>query len=104
MRSCRAASGERVAFTNADGRRLRRIRLHDLGHTFVTLALQAAVPVKIVSEILGHASETLTYDTYSRVIPGMAERDQQGRWARVPRPMRFNDYREPRLMLGSLIE
>ena len=32
-----------------------------------------AVPVKIVSEILGHASVTLTYDTYSHVIPGMAE-------------------------------
>lgn len=52
---------------------LRRIRLHDLRHTFATLALQAAVPVKIVSEILGHASVTLTYDTYSHVIPGMAE-------------------------------
>lgn len=52
---------------------LRRIRLHDLRHTFATLALQAAVPVKIVSEILGHASVTVTYDTYSHVIPGMAE-------------------------------
>ena len=52
---------------------LRRIRLHDLRHTFATLALQAAVPVKIVSEILGHASVTLTYDTYSHAIPGMAE-------------------------------
>ncbi|CAN5462304.1 site-specific integrase [soil metagenome] len=52
---------------------LRRIRLHDLRHTFATLALQANVPVKVVSEILGHASVTLTYDTYSHVIPGMAE-------------------------------
>ncbi len=52
---------------------LPQIRLHDLRHTFATLALQAAVPVKVVSEILGHASVTLTYDTYSHVIPGMAE-------------------------------
>jgi len=52
---------------------LRRIRLHDLRHTFATLALQAAVPVKIVSEILGHGPVTLTYDAYSYVIPGMAE-------------------------------
>jgi integrase len=57
----------------AHSAKLRRIRLHDLRHTFATLALQAAVPVKIVSEILGHASVTLTYDTYSHVIPGMGE-------------------------------
>ena len=52
---------------------LPEIRLHDLRHTFATLALQANVPVKVVSEILGHASVTITYDTYSHVIPGMAE-------------------------------
>jgi integrase len=47
------------------------IRLHDLRHTWATLALQAGVPVKIVSEILGHASVTITYDTYSHVSPAM---------------------------------
>jgi integrase len=29
--------------------------------------------VKIVSDILGHASISITLDTYSHVIPGMAE-------------------------------
>ena len=53
--------------------RLPEIRLHDLRHTFATLALQAGVPVKVVSEMRGHASVTITYDTYSHVIPGMAE-------------------------------
>lgn len=52
---------------------LPEIRLHDLRHTWASLALQAGVPVKVVSEILGHASVTITYDTYSHVIPGMAE-------------------------------
>lgn len=52
---------------------LPEIRLHDLRHTFATLALQAGVPGKVVSEMLGHASVTITYDTYSHVIPGMAE-------------------------------
>ena len=52
---------------------LPEIRLHDLRHTFATLALQAGVSVKVVSEMLGHASVTITYDTYSHVIPGMAE-------------------------------
>jgi integrase len=52
---------------------LPEIRLHDLRHTFATLALQEGVAVKVVSEMLGHASVTITYDTYSHVIPGMAE-------------------------------
>lgn len=50
-----------------------RIRLHDLRHTWATLALQAGVPVKVVSEILGHASVSITYDTYSHVIPFMLD-------------------------------
>jgi integrase len=66
---------------------LRRIRLHDLRHTFATLALQAHVPVKVVSEILGHASVTITYDTYSHVIPGMAE-DATSRVAALLFPVR----------------
>lgn len=33
---------------------VRSIRLHDLRHTHATLALKAGVPVKVVSEQLGH--------------------------------------------------
>ena len=35
---------------------LPEIRLHDLRHTFATAMLQAGVNVKVVSEMLGHAS------------------------------------------------
>jgi hypothetical protein len=35
--------------------------------------------VKIVSDILGHASIAITLDTYSHAIPGMAE-DATRRW------------------------
>jgi integrase len=52
---------------------LPEIRLHDLRHTWASLALQEGINVKVVSEMLGHASVTITYDTYSHVIPGMAE-------------------------------
>ena len=38
-----------------------------------TLALQAGVAVKVVSEMLGQASVTITYDTYSHVIPSVQE-------------------------------
>jgi len=47
------------------------IRLYDLRHTCATLLLSAGVNPKIVSERLGHASITLTMDTYSHVLPDM---------------------------------
>ena len=52
---------------------LPRIRLHDLRHTHATLALAAGVHPKVVSERLGHASVTITLDTYSHAIPAMQE-------------------------------
>ena len=50
-----------------------RIRLHDLRHTHATLLLEAGVPVKVVSERLGHANIQLTLDTYAHVLPAMDE-------------------------------
>jgi integrase len=52
---------------------LTRIRLHDLRHTWATLALQAGIPLKVVSEILGHANIAVTADLYSHVNPSMME-------------------------------
>ena len=48
---------------------LRRIRLHDLRHTHATLALQAGIHPKIVSERLGHSTIAFTLDVYSHAIP-----------------------------------
>ncbi|MDQ3642932.1 MAG: site-specific integrase, partial [Actinomycetota bacterium] len=50
---------------------VRVIRLHDLRHTHGTLLIAAGVPVKVVSERLGHASPVFTIDTYQHVLPGM---------------------------------
>jgi integrase len=50
---------------------LPRIRLHDLRHTHATLALQAGVHPKIVSERLGHASISFTLDIYSHALSHM---------------------------------
>ena len=52
---------------------LPKIRLHDLRHTHATLALQAGVHPKVVSERLGHATVSITLDTYSHAIPAMHE-------------------------------
>ena len=49
------------------------IRLHDLRHTHATLALRAGIHPKVVSERLGHASVSITLDTYSHAIPAMQE-------------------------------
>ncbi len=47
------------------------IRLHGLRHTHGTLLIAAGVPVKVVSERLGHARPAFTIDTYQHVLPGM---------------------------------
>jgi integrase len=49
------------------------IRLHDLRHTHATLALQAGIHPKVVSERFGHATVSITLDTYSHAIPAMQE-------------------------------
>ena len=43
---------------------LPHIRLHDLRHTFATLALQNGVDVKTVSSILGHYDAGFTLHTH----------------------------------------
>jgi integrase len=50
------------------------IRLHDLRHTHATLLIDAGVPVKVVSERLGHATATFTIETYQHVLPSMQTR------------------------------
>ncbi len=46
-------------------------RLHDVRHTHGTLLIKAGVPVKVVSERLGHGNPAFTIDTYQHVLPGM---------------------------------
>ena len=53
------------------GSELPRIRLHDLRHTHATILLKAGVPVKVVSERLGHSSPAFTMTVYQHVLPGM---------------------------------
>ncbi len=52
---------------------LPRIRFHELRHTCATLLLKQGVNPKIVSELLGHSSVSLTLDLYSHVLPDMQE-------------------------------
>jgi integrase len=47
------------------------ICMHDLRHTFATLALEAGTPAKIVAEMLGHSNVAITLDRYSHVTDGL---------------------------------
>ncbi len=59
------------AFANiVEQARIPYMRLHDLRHTHATLMLKQGVHPKIVSERLGHASITITLDTYSLCFQG----------------------------------
>ena len=58
------------------------IRLHDLRHTAASLALQAGVPLKVVSEQLGHSSLAITYTS---VLPAVAQAAAEAVAIIVPR-------------------
>ena len=49
------------------------IRFHDLRHTAAPIMLRNGTSPKVVQEMLGHASITLTLDTYSHVLPDMQQ-------------------------------
>lgn len=44
------------------------VTFHGLRHSFATIALRARVPMKVVSEILGHTTTAITADLYTHVL------------------------------------
>lgn len=52
---------------------LPQIGLYGMRHTHATLLLTLGVPVKVVSERLGHTSTQITMDTYQHVLPHMQQ-------------------------------
>ena len=49
---------------------IRKIRLHDLRHTFGSLLIQSGASIVYVKEQMGHSSIQVTVDTYGHLIPG----------------------------------
>jgi integrase len=64
------------------------IRLHDLRHGAATIALAAGVDMKIVQDMLGHSSITLTADIYTSVLPELARLAAEDAAALIPRTRR----------------
>jgi integrase len=66
------------------------LRFHDLGHTHGSLLIKEGVPVKVVSERLGHAHIAHTIQTYQHLLPGMGA-DAAARFERLARPVPTDD-------------
>jgi integrase len=49
---------------------LRRIRFHDLRHTFASLLIQNGESLSYVKEQMGHSSIKVTVDIYGHLVPG----------------------------------
>ena len=53
--------------------KLQRITLHECRHTFASLMIAAGVNAKALSEYMGHANITITFDRYGHLMPGNEE-------------------------------
>ncbi len=56
---------------------LPRIRFHDLRHSAATMLLSQGIHPKVVQELLGHRTITMTMDTYSHVLPSLQQEAMQ---------------------------
>ena len=52
---------------------VKRIRIHDLRHSHASLLVEKNVPIKAISERLGHEDVQTTLNTYSHLYPQKQE-------------------------------
>jgi integrase len=62
------------------------IRFHDLRQSHGSLLLKEGIPIKVVSERLGHANVAFTMQTYQHLLPGM-QADAARTTERLARPV-----------------
>ncbi len=65
---------------------VRRIRLHDVRHTYATLALDSGVHAKIVSDRIGHAHEGITVQIYGHRSTGHDREAAEAFWTHAQGP------------------
>lgn len=58
--------------TGADG-----IHVHCLRHTFATRGLENGISMRVMQDLLGHATFKETADTYSHVLPDTREEEMK---------------------------
>jgi integrase len=72
----------------------RKIRVHDLRHTYASLAIQRGVPLLTVSRQLGHSSIAITADIYGHLVPD-ATREAAAAWEAILTPLPRNPRATP---------
>jgi integrase len=60
----------RMFYRLLDTAGLRRVRFHDLRHSFATLLIEQGESLVYVKDQLGHSSIQITVDTYGHLVPG----------------------------------
>jgi Site-specific recombinase XerD len=56
---------------------IRRIRFHDLRHTYATLLINQGANLKYISKQMGHASVQITLDRYGHLLPDTGREEMQ---------------------------
>ena len=94
----------------------KKIRFHDLRHTFSTVSLEHGMDVKTLSTIIGHVSSSTTLNVYAHVTDemrrtaavkidqGIGKADPQaatGTAPRKPAPSTFQSYKGQRRKAGT---
>jgi integrase len=83
----------RVHYKACEKAKLRRVRIHDIRHSYATIRISAGHNIADVSRQLGHASIKITVDTYYHWLPSqhtgqVAELDEIGKIRNNPQPIR----------------
>ena len=83
----------RVHYKVCEKAKLRRIRIHDLRHTYATIRISAGHNIADVSKQMGHSSIKITIDTYYHWLPSQAlgeveQLDELGLNRNHPQPIR----------------
>jgi len=60
----------KVFFKALTAAKLRRVRFHDLRHTFASLLIEQGESLAYIRDQLGHSSIKVTVDTYGHLVPG----------------------------------
>ena len=82
----------RVHYKACEKAKLRRVRIHDIRHSYATIRISAGHNIADVSRQLGHASIKITVDTYYHWLPRqhtgeISELDEIGKARNNPQPI-----------------
>ena len=85
--------------TVLDRAECKRLRFHDLRHTFATASLEHGMDIKTLSTIIGHVSSTTTLNTYAHITDAMqqnaADKIDRGIGRAEPKPRQEPAPRKP---------